>query len=244
MKERYSHELPKWMKLLGIWRINQDSIDFVWGYFAPKFGFEFVAHRGGYFDQRWAITFALLWGVFHVRLPFKTKLSEGCNTPKYGFAIHSNVFWWYTGGKYDNSIGQCCGNDQWITWDLPFFSHVFDGHWIEDKDRNWVIMDKSVRPWDFREAHAYTETHPYRYTLRSGKTQEVTATCTVEKCKWHRKWFPFLTMVEHVIAVKFSDEVGEERGSWKGGCLGCSYKLLPNETVEECLRRMERERKF
>lgn len=244
MKERYSHELPRWMKLLGIWRINQDSIDFVWGYFAPKFGLELVLNRGTYFNQRYALSFCFIWGKFLVYLPFKTKLSKGCNTPKYGFAIHGNTFWWYIGGEYDNSIGQCCGNDQWVTWDLPFFSYVFDGHWIEDKDRNWVLMNRPVKPWDFRETHAYTETHPYRYTLRSGKTQEITATCTVEKRKWHRKWFPFLVMVKRIIDVKFSGEVGEESGSWKGGCLGCGYEFLPNETVEECLRRMERERKF
>lgn len=244
MKERYSHELPKWMRLLGIWRINRGSIDFVWGYFAPKFGLEFVVHRGGYFDQRWAITFALLWGVFHVHLPFRTKLSEGCNTPKYGLAIHNNTLWLYKGGKYDNSIGQCCGNDQWVTWDLPFFSYVFDGHWIKDKDGNWILMNRPVELWNFRETSAYFETHPYRYILGNGKTQEVTATCTVEKRKWHRKWFPFLTVESYVIEVKFSDEVGEESGSWKGGVLGCSYESLPNETIEECLRRMERERKF
>jgi hypothetical protein len=40
------------------------------------------------------------------------------------------------------------------------------------------------------------------------------------------------------------DEVGEEAGSWKGGVLGCGYTLLPNETPLQCLRRMEKERKF
>jgi hypothetical protein len=44
--------------------------------------------------------------------------------------------------------------------------------------------------------------------------------------------------------IEFNDEVGERTGSWKGGTLGCGYNLLPNETPLECLRRMEKERKF
>lgn len=30
----------------------------------------------------------------------------------------------------------------------------------------------------------------------------------------------------------------------KGGSLGCSYKLLPNKTPLDCLKRTEKERKF
>ena len=39
-------------------------------------------------------------------------------------------------------------------------------------------------------------------------------------------------------------EVGKKKGSWKGGCIGCSYDSKPGETPEECLKRMEKERKF
>lgn len=248
MRERYSHELPGWMKLLGVWRINRDSIDFKWGYFAPRLAFQFVIHRGGYFDQRWAVSVALGYGVFHLYLPFKTKLSEGCNLPQYGIAIHNNTFWIYTGGEYDEGIGQCTGNDQWITWDLPFFSYVFVGHWVLDENRKWAMMGrknvKGPEPWEFRNKGAYVEKHSYRYIRRSGEVQKRTATCTLEERKWHRKWFPFLTLTSRVIDVEFSDEVGERSGSWKGGTTGCSYEMRLGETIEGCLRRMEAERKF
>lgn len=243
MKQRYSDELPKWMKWLGIWRINQVSIDFKWGYFAPRPSLQFVVHRGGYFDQRWAVSIALGWGLIHFYLPFKTKLSEGCSLPDYGFAIHNDTFWIYIGGDYDESIGQVQGKS-WITWNLPFFSHVFDGHWIKDKNLNWVKMDNDLRPWDFKKDGAYIETHPYTYTLKSGEVQHRTATCSIEKRKWHRKWFPFLTKVRQDIDIEFNDEVGERTGSWKGGTIGCGYELLPDDTIESCLRRMEKERKF
>ena len=244
MKELFRNELPLWLRMLGIWRQNRDSWDAKWGYFAPRWGFKFVLHRGGYFDQRWAVTFALIWGVFHFYFPWRTRLSEGCNTPQYGFAIHNNTFWIYTGGKYDESIGQCTGNDQWITWDLPFFSWVFDGHWIQDQNHEWQLMNDHDKPWDFRQTDAYTETHPYTYVLNCGGVQNRTATCTIEKRKWHRKWFPFLTRTRQVIDITFDDEVGERSGSWKGGCTGCSYDMIEGETIEACLRRMEEKRKF
>lgn len=247
MKERYSHELPKWMKLLGIWRINRESIDFKWGYFAPRPGLELVLNRGTYFDTRYAISIAIGWGHFMVYLPFKTKLEEGCDMPRYGFAIHNDTFWIYKGGDYKD--GQC--QNQWITWNLPFFSWEFDGHWIMDKHRVMVRMGREslnnldgLCSYDFRIQHAYKETHPYTYTLKNGTVQNRTATCTIEKRKWHRKWFPFLTKESQTIDIEFNDEVGERTGSWKGGTIGCGYEMLPNDTIETCLRRMEKEREF
>lgn len=249
MKQRYSYEMPVWLRMLGVWRVNKDSIDFKWGYFAPRPAFNIELHRGGYFDQRWAVTIALGYGVFHFYLPFKTKLSEGCDMPKYGIAIHNDTFWIYKGGFYDESIGQVQDRNSSWSWYLPFFSYEFDGHWIKNQDREWVLMGNRLNdgpePWKFRESgKAYTESYSYKYTLRSGQIQERTATCTIEKRKWHRKWFSFLTRTSQVIDIEFSDEVGERSGSWKGGTIGCSYEMKLNDTIESCLRRMESERKF
>lgn len=244
MIERYSHELPKWMKWLGIWRINRESIDFKWGYFAPRAGFELVLNRGTYFDRRYAINLAFGWGKFMVYLPFKTRLEEGCDMPRYGFAIHNDTLWIYRGGDYED--GQC--QNQWWAWYLPFFSYEFDGHWVMDKDLNWALMgnrnNKGPEPWEFRKDGAYTEIHSYAYTLKSGKTQMRSATCTIEKRQWHRKWLPFLKRHSKAIDIEFSDEVGERSGSWKGGTIGCNYEMLPGESLFTCLRRMEKERKF
>lgn len=245
MIERYSYELPKWMKMLGVWRINKNSIDFKWGYFAPRAGFELVLNRGTYFDRRYAINFAFGWGKFMVYLPFKTRLEEGCDMPRYGFAVHNDTFWLYRGGDYKD--GQC--QNQWISWYLPFFSYEFDGHWIYNKKAEWVQMRfrrgaGKLDPYEFRKTDALNYVYPYAYKLKNGTVQERTATCTIERRKWHRKWFPFLIKESTVIDIEFDDEVGERSGSWKGGTLGCGYELLPDETVYACLKRMEAERKF
>lgn len=89
---------------------------------------------------------------------------------------------------------------------------------------------------------------PYRYTLRSGEVQERTAKYYVEEREWRWRIFHPVAIgpkkVQRSISVKFDKEVGEGTGSWKGGCVGCGYEMLPGETPEQTLRRMEKERKF
>ena len=225
------------MKWLGVWRINRDSIDFKWGYFSPSFGLAAKLHRGGYFDSRYAITFHPIWGCWHIKLPFSTKLAEGCDLPEYGVAIHNDTFWIYTGGDFDSSIGQCTSN-KWITWYLPWFAWEFEFHHWASPNGAWVDGG-----WENKD-NAYHETHDYKYVLKNGDVQQRKATIREEERQWHRKWFPWVKMNRRTIDVEFNEEVGEKTGSWKGGCTGCGYDMEPGESMVDTLRRMEKERKF
>ena len=239
MKEVNKDQFNGWQKflasMLGMWRINKDSVDFKWGYFAPGYGFEFMFNRGGYFDQHCSINVCIIWGKLNVKLPFKTKITESCDTPRYGIKIHNNTFWLHLGGKM-NSWEQC--DSKWITWDLPFLTWVFDWHRMQLPDGNWVKYTYEDRN------KAHTEKHPYTYALHSGVIQKRTATCYIEERQWRRKWLPFIKMNKRVIDISFSDEVGERSGSWKGGTVGCGYDMNRGETIKDCLARMELDRKF
>ena len=230
MKQRYKDEFNAWQmifsKLTTMWRINKDSIDFKWGYFSPKFGLELALNRGGYFHQNYTINFCLLWGKFQVRLPFKTKREESCEWLTYGFNIFEDRFIFRWGEKYNS-------------FQMPFVGYVFDHHLAMSKDGEWVDGSNS---WDNKNIDR--KEFSYQYQLSSGEIQNRTAKCFIEKRRWHRKWLPFLKMEVKQISVEFNDEVGEETGSWKGGCIGCSYEMKKGETMEQCLRRMEAERKF
>jgi len=224
MKERYSHELNWFEKLLGVWRINTDSFDTKWGYFAPRFGFELEINRGGYFDQRYSIDVCLLWGMFNIKLPFKTKLPEDCEWHTYGVNFFEDSIIWRWGRSYNS-------------WRLPFISWEFDFHQVKDSRGNWV-------KYEYDSKATAKEVHDYTYTLSSGEVQKRKATCYAERRQWHKKWFPFIKMVKPCINISFDGEVGERSGSWNGGTIGCGYDLLPNETIEQCLVRMESEREF
>lgn len=123
----------------------------------------------------------------------------------------------------------------------------FDWPWTFDWHRTSYLMQDGTWLHEWREVGEWREVHPYRYVLRSGTVQDVQATITLRETERRRKWLRwtrFGARIERSIDVKFSGEVGEQAGSWKGGTIGCGYTMLPGETPLDTLRRMEKERTF
>ena len=141
-------------------------------------------------------------------------------------------------GRIVPDNGQCSGP----RYGFQFFEDIC---WVYyGKDKSWSCY----MPWHWRHQwhHEFPETkqsHPYHYCLKNWTVQERTATIQIEERLWTRFWIPWRKL-SRCIDVKFSDEVGERTGSWKGGTIGCGYEMKPGELPVECLRRMERERKF
>jgi len=138
---------------------------------------------------------------------------------------------------------QCSGP----TYGFTFFDDGLHLHWGKCKGKRDDPMTVIGMPWRWRHREhkvlSAPEEHPYRYTMRSGRVQERTATIKEEMRLWTRPWLPFRRLSRY-IDITFSDEVGERSGSWKGGVIGCSYEMRPHETPLDALRRMERERVF
>jgi hypothetical protein len=146
---------------------------------------------------------------------------------------------------------------QWSAFASKEFGLLF--HWgIRRKSFDW--------PWDLhtleyqmqmpdgswcdvfnRDAEPYSEHHSYTYVLKSGKVQSRTVTVSKRRHVLCRRAFKALRWPQwnkESIDIRFSDEVGERSGSWKGGTIGCSYDLKSGETMLDALRRMECERVF
>lgn len=87
-------------------------------------------------------------------------------------------------------------------------------------------------------------TYPYKYVRENGDIQNVNARVHVSRTTHRRKWFKWIKRQWTFIDVNFDNQIGEKVDTWKGGVLGCSYILRDDETPEQCLRRMEIERKF
>lgn len=138
---------------------------------------------------------------------------------------------------------QCSGP----TYGFTFFDDGLHLHWGKCKGKRDDPMTVIGMPWRWRHREhkvlSAPEEHPYRYTMRSGRVQERTATIKVETRLWTRPWLPFRRLSRY-IDITFSDEVGERSGTWKGGVIGCSYEMRPHEKALDTLRRMERERVF
>lgn len=136
---------------------------------------------------------------------------------------------------------QCSGP----TYGFVFFDDGLHLHWGKCKGKRDDPMKVVQMPWGWRHREhkilSEPESHPYRYTLRSGEVQERVATIKAESRLWVRPWLPFRRL-SRSIDIEFDKEVGERSGSWKGGVLGCSYAMRRGEAPLDALRRMERER--
>lgn len=217
--------------------------------------FEITFNECGY-DEGWAhLSISMLGWYNQIQLPFikSKRFPDGdCDGPSYGIAVHNDTFWIYRGGN-----GNCGGGSKWWTWDLPWFTSDIYRHEIETKDPETgkirmipykvlnEMKDKNGR-WQPIEENPLTNIHYSDFTDKYDGTV-LTASFYVEEREWRRKWFHWTRLgrtVRRSIDIKFSEEVGSRKGSWKGGTVGCGYDLLPGETPEECLKRMERERSF
>lgn len=200
-----------------------------------------------HFDDHASLHIMPVFGSIFVRLPkqFWRPTPIGEFMASWGFS--------WRWGKHDlgRALHLNWGNRCKIIhmpWDYTFIRHdvlMADGSWKRVARGRFDEVGDEGCPWNWTDK--LQETHDYIYTLRSGTVQHRKATIGVEEREWRQKWLrwcPWFAKVRRTIDVSFSDEVGERTGSWKGGCLGCGYDLLPGETPLECLRRMERERKF
>lgn len=237
------------------WQINNKWISFYFGWH-----FRISYQLCEYFDARHALNLNLIFFRFQLMLPWKSKYTDECDPPEWGIAIHNNIFWIYKGGK-----GNMNGGNKWWTWHFPWeydwirtsylkkeaiAPNAVGRATVKANDHDWFHETKGNRLdfWDTdKRTPLWQREYPYTYVLRSGEVQHRTALLTIQEREWRQRWLKWtsaFSKVRRTIDINFSDEVGERTGSWKGGCTGCSYELLPEESPEQCLRRMEAERKF
>lgn len=241
--------------------------------FTPEWsGFNIQYHVAGYFDSRPHLQIYFIWGKLFLYLPWihykkievektdvekrKDKLSklenpkfkekkkyikdiyDQCETPSYGIYFHMN------------QLGISIGENVKL-YDLPWYFEWIrtsalgnDGKWYHETRKNRNMNFYDMDKWN---DILYHETVPYKYTTKYGVEQNCLATIRVEEREWRWKWFTwfkYFSKVRRDIEINFNDDIGERKGSWKGGVTGCSYTMLKNETPLDCLRRMERERIF
>ena len=238
------------MRILGL-KKNVDGKRIYWSNswlsFYPGFHkLSFTVSPAGYFDDRPQVNFSFGWGKFYTHLSFfrSKKYTDECDPPRYGFYFYGEGLW------FPDTFVICKGNKTKHIY-LPW---AYD--WVRTslmlKDGTWEHETKDNRKSFYKDEwkeKRWAETHPYKYTLNSGEVQERLATIEVKQMEWRPRWFKWTSLFQMVrtsIDIEFSDEVGERTGSWKGGTIGCSYAfiLFPYESPYECLKRMEKERKF
>lgn len=240
-----------------------------WVTFYPKFNKGFYIDKAGYFDERpevhtsvtqlvilftlpvilffslWGLVLLPFlfvgWGKLYMHLPIKTGIQD-CDSASWGVNIHDNTLWIYIGGG-----GNFSGGKKWITWNFP----ILTKDWVRTstllKDGSWEHETKGNKK-DFYEKEWKEKQASWEYDYTDSYDNTIIPTVIyVEEREWRPKWLKWTKMfakTRRTIDIHFSKEVGKRKGSWKGGTVGCSYELLPNESPLDCLKRMEKERKF
>jgi len=189
------------------------------------------------------------WGTLFIHLPFKTGLQD-CESPAWGFDYHHNKIWIYIGGS-DNYGGGAEYKTITMPWDYTWvrtstlcIPYAGQECWIDETKAQRAKWEQdALISWDkYIDISKWKET--YEYTDKRNGTRVNATVCVVER-EWRPIGLQFTKLfakTSKAIEVEFSDEVGRGKGSWKGGAIGCSYVMKPNETPLECLRRMEKER--
>ena len=218
------------IRLFGFRWADKDSLAFDWGEVSRGFG---IGLSLCHFEEHWSLH--LMPFLFNIYV----RLAPSRQEPK--DMVDAWGFVWYWNNEMSRQIHFKWGSASKIV-DFPWAwtwtrtnSLLWDGTWSAER-MGWADREKKWR-----------ESYPYTYTLKNGEVQTRTATISAEVMEWRWKWLsrlPFPRKVHRYIDVEFDGEVGDRAGSWKGGAIGCSYTLRKNELPFECLRRMERERRF
>jgi len=238
---RYGNDVPLLLRLIGC-RETGREYRFNWGSFEPRFGLALGVgcSPADDSDGRASLYFTAGWGKFFIKL-------------WRGSAWQHDDMW----ESYSFSLDPDCHSSIHLNWgkrckivDLPWEWRQVR-HEVQRRDGSWTPLlphyGTRANDWQPRDDGRHKTAHEYTYKLRNGGVQHVIATIYVERREWRWKafkWLPFPRMRCQAIDVNFNAEVGERAGSWKGGCIGCSYEMKPGETPEDTLRRMERERTF
>lgn len=234
--------------IIGFTWKSDDRYTFTWGEFYSYFlnpkkwtlGFYYKDDDGWDDDGKGTIVINPLFFSFYIKAKSFHKY-DCCEQKEYKYGFY--IFEWL-------DISFCWGQKR-TYFTFPFVNYNWELTEIinpttlkveytekagKKKDLEWDERDKLQKKISI--------TLPYTYTLRNGEIQNVNATVYVTRMQWGRHWFPFLKKSRTSIDVSFDQEVGEERGSWKGGTIGCGWPLKEGQTASEALYDMQLNRKF
>lgn len=125
----------------------------------------------------------------------------------------------------------------WTQW-----RHVRYSLYDRNGEHFWTEPERSR---DYKETSQKRESVPkvvFEFDDYDGK--RIKATTHIEEREWRfgEGWFKWLSafrkpLIRRNLAIKFSEEVGPEKGSWKGGTIGHGIDMLPGELHEDAFRR-------
>ena len=169
---------------------------------------------------------------------------DECFTREYGFSIFDGLFTIHYGAQtFDSSTTKSWSKFiSWTQWRHVRYSlftpqgHLYWTQYDRDQKRGLGMYDEQHKQKD-----ACPKVH-FEFDDYDGK--RIMATCHIEEREWRFGvgWFKWLSLfrkprIRRDLELQFSEEVGPEKGSWKGGTVGHGTEMLPGESCEAAFRR-------
>ena len=157
---------------------------------------------------------------------------------QYGLSVnHGHMTLYYGRVTHDSRTDQNWGCflpwTQWRHVRHALYDLKGEHFWTEPKGAGWDA---------YRDAKENCPRATFAFEDYDGK--RLTVTTRVEEREWHfgTGWFKWLAWfrrpkISRSLDLEFSDEVGPEKGSWKGGMIGTGFEMLPGELHEAAFRR-------
>lgn len=154
----------------------------------------------------------------------------------YGFA--------FIEGALHISYGRQTGDsdtDRSLCVFLPWKKWRHVRHSLYDMDGD--LFCHVSRDWKERDQQE-TACPVLRFRFSDFDGENIVATTRIEEREWRLgsgrfKWLSFIRKprISRDLDMRFSSEVSERKGSWKGGTIGHSIEMLPGEMHEDAFRR-------
>lgn len=164
---------------------------------------------------------------------------------EYGFSLSDGFLQVLFGPQTDDSVTtkSWCTHLPWTQW-----RHIRTSQY-DDKGAHYFT--EWSRPRGFKRRDNWEAVYETRkrcpsvdFEFDDYDGKRITAKTTIEErhYKFGDGWFKWLSlfrrdMVRRSLNLEFSEEVGPEKGSWKGGTTGHGIEMLPCEDHEAAFRR-------
>ncbi len=164
---------------------------------------------------------------------------------EFGFRFTDDMLTLYFGAQtHDSSTTQ-----DW-SWRIPWkvWRHVRFSLYDLKGDHFWTQFERQKKGLGFasfeqqRKKEDECPKAKFEFEDYDGKRITVTTHIEEREWRWGDKWCKWLSwfkkpLIRRSLDLKFSEEVGPEKGSWKGGTTGHGIDMLPGELHEEAFRR-------
>ena len=160
---------------------------------------------------------------------------------EYGFSLNDALHVHYGAQTHDSTTNKS------KVFFYPWRAHRCIRHSVYDLEGE---LFADLPEWGFRHKNGWTVKNAIegacpvaKFDFEDFDGERITATCMIEEREWRQGKGIFRLLylgrnkVSRSLALTFSSEVGPRKGSWKGGTVGHSIEMLPDELHEAAFHR-------